>query len=84
MNGILSSTLNIGNSDIIGEFAYHDTDQLVDTIQNMKHMDGVGKVTWSEEVYRSPISEENSLKSYTTMLGGRNSETRSLSSDEIQ
>ena len=45
MDGILSSSVHVGNSDVVGEFVYTDSDQLVDTISNIRHLDGVSKVT---------------------------------------
>lgn len=37
MDGILSTSVHIGNSDVVGKFVYEDNEKLVDTISNMKH-----------------------------------------------
>jgi hypothetical protein len=36
----------------------------MDTISNIKHMEGVDRVMWSEEVYRVPVASENILSSF--------------------
>lgn len=67
MDGILSASVHVGNSDIVGEFVYEDSEQLVDTISNIKHFDGVDRVMWSEEVYTVPVEAENVLSSFKKM-----------------
>lgn len=37
MDGILSTSVHIGNSDVVGEFVYENNEKPVDTISNMKH-----------------------------------------------
>ena len=64
MDGILSSSVPVGNSEIVGEFVYKDSDELVDTISNLKHLDGVSRVLWSEEVFSVPVNTENVLSSF--------------------
>ena len=39
--GIMSAGVHIGNSDIVGEFVYEDSEQLVDLISHVKEMDEV-------------------------------------------
>ena len=68
MDGFLTSTVHIGNSDIVGEFVYEDSEQLVEAISNIKHMEGVDRVVWSEEVYTIPVSEERLRNSFQKML----------------
>ena len=63
MDGILSSSVHIGNSDIVGDYVYEDSEQLVDTISNIKHMENVERVLWSEAVYSVPVITENVLSS---------------------
>jgi DNA-binding Lrp family transcriptional regulator len=50
-NGIISAGVHVGNSDIVGEFVYEDSEQLVDLISRVKHMDEVERIVWSEEIY---------------------------------
>jgi hypothetical protein len=50
-DGIMSAGVHVGNSDIVGEFVYEDSEQLVDLISHVKEMDEVERVLWSEEVY---------------------------------
>ena len=49
--GIISAGVHVGNSDIVGEFVYEDSEQLVDLISHVKEMDEVDRVMWSEEVF---------------------------------
>jgi hypothetical protein len=41
MDGILSATGHIGNSDIVSDYVFEDNEELVDTISALKHMDDV-------------------------------------------
>jgi DNA-binding Lrp family transcriptional regulator len=50
-DGIMSAGVHVGNSDIVGEFVYEDSEQLVDLIFHVKEMDEVDRVVWSEEVF---------------------------------
>src|SRR5215813_13842252 len=60
-DGIMSAGVHVGNSDIVGEFVYEDSEQLVDLISRVKHMDEVEKVVWSEEVYLFAGRQESIL-----------------------
>jgi len=72
MDGILTVSVHVGNSDVIGEFVYEDSEQLVDTISNIKHMGHVDRVLWSEEVYSVPVDPENVLSSFKKMFAQNN------------
>ena len=50
-DGIMSAGVHISNSDIVGEFVYEDSEQLVDLISHVKEMDEVDRVVWSKEVF---------------------------------
>jgi hypothetical protein len=50
-DGIMSSSVHVGNSDVVGEFVYEDSEQLVDLISKVKELENVDRVVWSEEVY---------------------------------
>jgi hypothetical protein len=39
--GIMSAGIHVGNSDIVGEFVYEDSEQLVDLISHVKKKDEV-------------------------------------------
>jgi hypothetical protein len=47
----MSAGIHVGNSDIVAEFVYEDTGQLVDLISHVKEMAEVDSVLWSEEAY---------------------------------
>ena len=49
--GITSVAIHIGNSDIVGNIIYRDSHEVLNIIASCKHIDGVTKVIWSEEVY---------------------------------
>jgi DNA-binding Lrp family transcriptional regulator len=72
MDGMISSSVQIGNSDVVSDYAYENTDQLMDTISSIKHMEGVDKVTWSEEVYREAVGSENILSSFKNVWNNSN------------
>ena len=63
LDGILSVSIHLGSSDILTEFVYDNSECLVDIISEIKHMQGIEKVNWSEEIYKVPSSKENVLKS---------------------
>ena len=64
LDGILSVSIHVGNSDILAEFVYDNSECLVDIISEIKHMQDIEKVLWSEEIYTVPTSKENILKSF--------------------
>jgi DNA-binding Lrp family transcriptional regulator len=72
MDGVLSASGHIGNSDIVSDFVYEDNDELVDTISALKHMDDVDHVLWSEEVFKVPLDSANILRTYKRMWNNGN------------
>lgn len=64
MEGVLSATIHVGNSDIVSEFVYDNSEDLVDIIAAIKQIQGVDRVQWSEEVFKLPIHKENVMKSF--------------------
>jgi len=50
-DGILSAGVHVGNSDIVGEFVYEDSEQLVDLISKVKELEVIDRVVWSEDVF---------------------------------
>jgi Lrp/AsnC family transcriptional regulator, regulator for asnA, asnC and gidA len=64
MEGILTVTLHVGNSDIVSEFVYDNSEELVDIIAAIKEIEGVERVMWSEEVFKLPTHKENVMKSF--------------------
>ena len=41
------------------EFVYDNSECLVDIISEIKHMQDIEKILWSEEIYKIPVSKEN-------------------------
>jgi DNA-binding Lrp family transcriptional regulator len=52
--GVVSVSIHIGNSDIVGEIIYKSSMEVLDLIARCKRIEGVTKVIWSEEVYSLP------------------------------
>jgi signal transduction histidine kinase len=59
--GVMSSEVHVGNSDVVEEFVYEDSEQLVDLISKVKTIDGVDRVVWSEEVFLLPGKKHSIL-----------------------
>lgn len=64
MEGILSVTIHVGNSDVVSEFVYENSEDLVDIIAEIKQIEGVDRVVWSEEVFKLPTHKENIMRSF--------------------
>jgi DNA-binding Lrp family transcriptional regulator len=66
-DGVLSSSVHVGNSDIVGEFVYEDSEQLLDTIVKIKRLESVERVLWSEEVFTISVDSNNIVRSFKKM-----------------
>lgn len=64
MEGILSVTIHVGNSDVVSEFVYENSEDLVDIIAQIKQIQGVQQVVWSEEVSKLPSHKKNIMRSF--------------------
>ena len=64
MEGILWTSIHVGNSDVVSEFVYENSEDLVDIIGEIKQSEGVDRVLWSEEVIKLPSHRENVIKSF--------------------
>jgi DNA-binding Lrp family transcriptional regulator len=64
MGGVLSVTIHVGNSDVVSEFVYDNSEELVDIIAAIKQIEGVDKVVWSEEIFKLLTQKENIMKSF--------------------
>lgn len=51
LDPIESVEIHIGNSDLISNIIYNDSRQLLQTISDIKKIEGVDKIVWSEEIY---------------------------------
>ena len=60
--GMRSVSVHIGNSDIVSTFLYKESRDVLEAVTTIRHMEGVAKVGWSEEVYNVPISENSIFK----------------------
>jgi hypothetical protein len=64
MEGILSVTIHVGNSDVVSEFVFDNSEDLIDIIAAIKEIQGVEQVVWSEEIYKIKTAKENVIKSF--------------------
>ena len=67
LDGVLSSSVHVGNSDVVAEFVYEDSEQLIDSIIKIKRLENVERVLWSEEVFTIPIDSDNIVRSFRKM-----------------
>ena len=70
MDGITSVAIHIGNSDIVADFVYKDSEQLVDILSSVKKLEGVDRTVWSEEVFTLPVNSEGVTSVYGKLIGG--------------
>jgi len=59
--GMLSVSVHVGNSDLVALFVYRDTKDLIETMGEIKEIEGVDRVLWSEEVYFITSPSEKNL-----------------------
>ena len=57
LKGVISASLHIGNSDIVGDFVYKDSTEILNLISDAKNIEGVEHTVWSEEVLEIPKSD---------------------------
>jgi DNA-binding Lrp family transcriptional regulator len=63
--GVISVSIHIGNSDIVGEIIYGNSIEVLNVIAACKRIEGVTKVVWSEEVFELPaVLSEKKILSY--------------------
>lgn len=67
-DGVLSTSVHVGNSDIVAEFIYEDSEQLIDTIVKIKRLESVERVLWSEEVFTISVDPNNIARSFKKRL----------------
>ncbi|WP_415283102.1 hypothetical protein [Candidatus Nitrososphaera sp. FF02] len=64
LEGIIEVSLHIGNSDVVGQIIYKDSNDILQAISEAKKIDGVERVVWSEEVMSVPIDQSKANMSY--------------------
>ena len=64
MEGVLSASIHVGDSDIVSEFVYESSEDLVDAVADIKQIEGVERVLWSEEIFKLASHKENIMKSF--------------------
>ena len=48
----------------LADFVYYNNELWVGIISEIKHMQDIEKILWSEEIYKIPVSKENISKSF--------------------
>jgi len=69
-DGITSVAIHIGNSDIVADFVYKDSEQIVDIISAIKKLPNIDRTVWSEEVFVLPVYGENATSPYCKLIEG--------------
>jgi DNA-binding Lrp family transcriptional regulator len=59
LKGVTSLEVHIGNSDIIAGVVYKDGRDLLYLIANIKKMEGVERIVWSERILEYPLTSKN-------------------------
>lgn len=54
IRGVQSTSIHVGNSDVVSVFVFKETQQLLDVMSETKKIEGVDRVVWSEEVLDIP------------------------------
>jgi DNA-binding Lrp family transcriptional regulator len=54
IRGMESTSIHIGNSDVVGLFVFREAQHLLDIMSECKKIEGVDRVLWSEEVMNIP------------------------------
>lgn len=54
IKNVTSVEIHVGNSDILGHIIYKESEDLLNIISQIKKMESVERVLWSERVYQSP------------------------------
>lgn len=67
--GVISAAAHIGNSDIVLEFVFRGSAEILQLISSVKHTDSVERVVWSQEVFKISKARQFAL--------GENNEVRS-------
>jgi Lrp/AsnC family transcriptional regulator for asnA, asnC and gidA len=58
VKGIASVSIHLGNSDIVCLYLYKDSKEILSLTTQTKHLQGVERVLWSEEVESIPIARK--------------------------
>ena len=68
LEGITSVSIHIGNSDIVADFVYQDSEQIIDMVSSIKRLEGVDRTVWSEEVYSLPVNPQNLARPFHRLI----------------
>lgn len=68
IDGVYSVSLHTGNPDILVFFLYKNTKQLIAIISEIKRIEGIARIAWSEEVIVLPaVKKENILSMHSEL-----------------
>jgi DNA-binding Lrp family transcriptional regulator len=60
-DGVTSTEIHIGNSDVIANYVYKDSSELLDIIIQIKKLEGIDRVVWSERVSQIHSKDNSKL-----------------------
>lgn len=66
IRGMQTTSIHIGNSDVLGFFVFKDAGQLLDIMNQAKKTEGVDRVVWSEEVFAMHATEKSMDSIFTS------------------
>lgn len=61
LQGIISVSIHIGNSDLVAEIIYRDSMDILNMLSLIKRVKGVQKVVWSEEIHRIAATKKENM-----------------------
>lgn len=64
IEGVISTEIHIGNSDIVADYIYRKSIELLDTMSIIKKLEGVERIVWSEKVLQLPSKEDMRFLDY--------------------
>jgi Lrp/AsnC family transcriptional regulator, regulator for asnA, asnC and gidA len=68
LQNVTTVEIHIGNSDILGHVVYRDSRDLLNLISEVKKLDNIERIVWSERIFQS-TSKEN--KDVINILNGQ-------------
>ena len=61
LQNVTTVEIHIGNSDILGHVVYRDSRALLNLISEVKKLDNVERIVWSERIFQSTSKENNDI-----------------------
>jgi DNA-binding Lrp family transcriptional regulator len=72
IKGVQTTSIHVGNSDVLGFFVFKDAGQLLDIMNQAKKTEGVDRVVWSEEVFAVHATERSMDSIFAPVVENKN------------